>query len=54
MTHEEKINHNAREGKEASDNSKKEWAPPQLTVLDVESSTAGFPSGNKFIDGVYS
>lgn len=33
---------------------KKEWKPPTLTILDVESATKAAPVGNALIDNAYS
>ncbi|MCG8633290.1 MAG: hypothetical protein MI863_05645 [Desulfobacterales bacterium] len=54
MTHDNKIENKADENKTAAGDTKKEWSPPQLTVLDIESSTGGPATGNTFVDGVYS
>lgn len=43
----------AQEKATINDN-KKEWNPPKLTVLDIDTSTAGVPIGNAALDGVYS
>jgi hypothetical protein len=43
----------AQEEKTSTD-TKKEWTPPRLTVLDIDSATAGPPIGMANNDNAYS